>query len=464
MNQWRGWALPRGVTPPNTTTMRYGSVEVELPLITPAILSQLLDQLVSAQERLSRWPVGRIVEAVDHAVGRWLDQDDEVRRLAEAALPEVTGLSRPMVSRGLDLMLEGYRTPGLLALLEAELGEPEVLDTFRPSHGIMRRAYGPQLTVVICSSNLPAIAAHSLILAILTKSAVLVKSATGEPLFAPLFIRSLAEAEPLLGEVLAAVWWKGGARELEDQVFDRADPVIVYGNDETIRDVQHRVPGRCLTFGHGISLGVIAREALSDLEETAARAATDVALFDQQGCLSPHLFYVETGGPVGPREVAKALATALEAVEVTLPRGRIPPEASSEIQQLRGTIRFRELAGEDVALYASSVGTTWTVIYEADQACIPSCLYRTVRVKPVADLREVPALIHPWRAVLQAVGVAVPDARLGPLADQLSRAGALRICPLGRMQQPALAWHREGRLVFSDLLRWVNLEEDGVRS
>ena len=52
------------------------------------------------------------------------------------------------------------------------------------------------------------------------------------------------------------------------------------------------------------------KEGLADAEETAHKAAYDVALYDQQGCLSPQLVYVEEGGAVTPKELAALLATS----------------------------------------------------------------------------------------------------------------------------------------------------------
>ena len=43
----------------------------------------------------------------------------------------------------------------------------------------------------------------------------------------------------------------------------------------------------------------------------AHQAALDVVRYDQQGCYSPHLFYVQKGGKVTPQEFARYMATEL---------------------------------------------------------------------------------------------------------------------------------------------------------
>src|SRR5207245_1030234 len=79
--------------------------------------------------------------------------------------------------------------------------------------------------------------------------------------------------------------------------FGQAEAVIAYGSERAIQQIRGRVPPtvRFVPYGHKLSFGAIGREALESerCADTVDRAAYDVAKYDQQGCLSPHLFYVE---------------------------------------------------------------------------------------------------------------------------------------------------------------------------
>ena len=82
---------------------------------------------------------------------------------------------------------------------------------------------------------------------------------------------------------------------------------------QTTRDIQRRVPPevRFLAYGHKLSFGVIGREMLTaeQAAQLVRQAAYGVSVFDQQGCVSPHLLYVERGGAgVAQREFADLLA------------------------------------------------------------------------------------------------------------------------------------------------------------
>src|SRR5262249_8973793 len=155
--------------------------------------------------------------------------------------------------------------------------------------------------------------------------ACLGKAASEEPLFPALFAASIAEVDPRLGACLAVTWWPGGEEALETVAFGRADAGIAYGAEATVATSRDRGPAgtRFIAYNHRLSFGVIGREALAAdrVGETAARAAYDAAKYDQQGCLSPHLFYVERGGDVEPRAFAALLAEAMAAAETTMPRG-----------------------------------------------------------------------------------------------------------------------------------------------
>jgi hypothetical protein len=202
-------------------------------------------------------------------------------------------------------------------------------------------------------------------------------------------------------------------------------------------------------------------EALTEAEKSAKQAAYDVALFDQQGCLSSQLIYIEDNGMVSPKEFASLLAKALEDWQTTLPRGQVSTTVSTEIRRVRDEAEWQALAGKEVEVYASLQGTEWTVRYEADPTFVPSPLYRTVRVKPLSSFDQLGVLLMPWQSYLEAVGTVVPteQQRRGTLLEVLGRSGVSRICPLGTMQTPPLSWRHGGRPRIADLVHWAGVEK-----
>ena len=101
----------------------------------------------------------------------------------------------------------------------------------------------------------------------------------------------------------------------------------------------------------------------------------------------------------------------------------------------------------------------WTVLYDPDPTFTVSPLSRTVFVKPIPDILEIPCYLEPLRSTIQAVGIAVPPRRATALMDLLGLLEVSRICPMGQMQKPPLTWHHEGRFRILDLLRFVDWEK-----
>jgi hypothetical protein len=457
---------------PRTTTWSYGSpdapLDIRTPHLTPAELGRQALALAASRDRyLAELPVAEIVATVDRVALRFQDPDDPLRRAAEGALPAVTSYSPPMIRMVLDRMAADWRAPRLRELLRREFGDPLVLDGFRPEPrgGGLRAAFGPRLSVHVFSGNVPGVAVTSIIRSLLVKSATLGKAAIGEPLLAALFARGIAEADPELGACLAVTYWPGGDEAMERAALEHADAVIVYGGAEAVASIRSRTPAsaRFLGYGPRVSLGVITREALAgDGARPAARAAAmDASTFDQQGCVSPHVFYVEAGGDLTPDAWAGLLADAMAAVEAELPRGTLAPGESSAIRQARGEAEFLAAGTAGVRLHASAEGTAWTVIYDPRPGFVPSCLNRLVRVKPVATAEEAGSELAPLAGVLQTVGVAASPERTARIAAALAGHGVSRVARVGEMAWPPPWWRHDGHPPLGELVRWAEVEDWG---
>jgi hypothetical protein len=460
--------LPGIAHPPTSPwTNREGTepIELRIPRLTTDDIGVQAEALLDARERvLATRPVAEIVAVIDRVAARLLDRGDELRRGADEALPAITGASSPMTALVLDRMAADWRAPALLGLLRAEFGDPAALDGFvaRGDGSGRARAYGPPLATHIFSGNIPGIAVTSMIRSLLVKSAVLGKTAAGDQVLPVLFARGVADADPALGECLAVAYWPGDDQALTAAALERAGAVVVYGGQEAVASVRDHAPAgaRFIAYGHRVSFGLVAREALnaSAAPALAAAAALDVATFDQQGCVSPHLFFAEEGGEVSPVEWAAMIASEMASLESELPRGALSAGETAAIHQLRGEAELAGIAGAGVILHASVPGTSWTVIVDPEPGFEPSCLNRVVRIKPVAGLAEGIARAEPVARFLQTVGIAAPPDRASALADQLGALGASRICPIGEMSWPPPTWHHDGHPPLLEMVRWCDWE------
>jgi hypothetical protein len=92
---------------------------------------------------------------------------------------------------------------------------------------------------------------------------------------------------------------------------------------------------RFLGHGHRVSFGFVAGEVLygSRGKKIVAAAADDVVAWNQLGCLSPHVIYVQLGGEIAPEHFAQLLADELEKREASEPRGELPAEHAAALRR-----------------------------------------------------------------------------------------------------------------------------------
>jgi hypothetical protein len=465
MHPFSCWHLPfipedELLTKTLTFTNHGRQVDLTMPLLEPALVTRTIGQLREHQRHsISQLRVGEIVEVIDEAVHLWLKPSYEKRQLAEEWLPVITGYDHEMIRLFLSRYFRQFRKESLLRMIDEDFSNPLVLDEFRPRKaGGLTKAYGPELITHIFSGNVPGLPMWSLVSGMLVKSAALGKVSSSEPLFPVLFAKTIEEVCPDLGRNLAIVWWKGGQEELEQAAYDVSDAVIAYGSEETTQAISKKLPPRTRYFvhGHKVSFGVITEEALQTTKasETAQLAAFDASWFDQQGCLSPHLFFVECGGRFSPRDFAQMLAQEMARFEHKLPRADLSAEESHAILQARTKAEF----DVNTEVLFSEEGTAWTVLYRETNTFLFSPLNRFVSVIPINQVEEIPTYLRPVQNLLQTAGIAASPIKFRKLTNILGQCGVNRICALGQMPQPQSGWHHDGRLNLADLVRWTDVE------
>jgi hypothetical protein len=372
------------------------------------------------------------------------------------------------LQKGLDNFFHRFTPENFHALLVQELGDARQLDRFVAGGSGEKSnraalAVGPELLVHITAGNLPNPALMSIVLGLLTRSAQFVKCASGSAFVPRLFAHSIYDADTKLGACLEIAEWRGGNADLETAMFAESDCVTATGSDETLAAIRARLPvkTRFLGYGHRVSFGFVGHEVLSGLHtrQIVSRTTDDVVAWNQLGCLSPHVVYVQTGGEVSPEKFAELLADELEQREQTEPRGELPAEHAAAIASRRGIYEVRAAhSPETTQHWCSRNSTAWTVVYEADARFQLSCLNRFIYVKPARDLAEALQYAETVRGQVSTVGLGVPEHKLEELATQLAHWGATRVCPLGRMQNPPLTWRHDGRPALGDLVTWADME------
>lgn len=331
----------------------------------------------------------------------------------------------------------------LRELVKWELGHEEILDDFQPYAGHLAMARGPAAILHIISGNTPHAGLQSLIRGLLLKSRNFCKiPSAGLP-----ELERFRDALPAaLGENVVI------SPELDPRWVEEAEAIIVFGDDATVEHFRETArPGQTfIPHGHKVSLGIVFDDPSY---ESAPHAARDASLFDQQGCLSPHVIYVAESGGLSAMEYASRLAGEMEKFSAENPRSGITAGEAAAIAATREQHEFQAANGKNARVWKSAPGTGWTVIFDGDPTFIPSPLNRVIFVKPLPERLE--EWLGDARRHLSTAGIwpaTLENAR------RAATCGATRACPLGRMQEPSVAWHQDGGQNLAPLVRWIDFE------
>ena len=417
------------------------------PGASAAAVRETVDRLLQARVDLARRSVDDIVAQLDRVISAWLDDGSPWRARTEVLLAEQTGFSLPMLRRGLPLLLQPLRGPALLRLLDEELGDRHRLDRQGEPGGVC----SPRLVAHVLPGNIPGLAAPATCLSLAVKSSALLKAGAGDRGFPPLFVESIAAVDAGLGACVAPLYWRGGDAQVESEAFRRADVIEAAGGDEAIAALRRLAKGRFIGHGDKISFAFVGGELAADasaLRASAQSLAEDISIWDQLGCLSPQVVFVEGAAALG--RVAEELGAALDAIASALPPRRLSIDEQAEV------LRFRqcgEWSGAPRVLSGDALA--WTIAVETEPALRPTCLHRTVRLQPITGVDALVAAIAPMRRHLECAGLAVGSGRVASIEAVLTEAGVHRVCAAGEMQRPDLSWKPSGRPRVAE---WMDVE------
>jgi hypothetical protein len=436
-------------------------------VLTPDLVRDACLALKQNRERYLRHrSTESLIRILSDAAAIWLESNSPFRESALELGPAITGFSKATLARGLDSFFTQLTAKNLEAFIEQELGHSRRLDEFsrhdcEHKSGRSSMARGPELIAHICAGNIPNSTLMNMVLGVLLRSAQFVKCASGTSYLPRLFAHTLHELDPKLGACLEIAEWPGGS-DLENPLFDESGLVTATGSDETLVSIRKRLSlkTRLIEHGHRMSFGFVTHKAFRsrDGDGIVKEAAASVAAWDQLGCLSPHVIYVETGGGSSAEVFAESLARELEELEKTQPRAPIPTRVSAAIASRRSFFEIRAAHAMDTRCWFSPGSTAWSVVYELDARFLVSCLHRFIHVKGVENLTEALHGADDVRRHVSTVGLACLPEQRPELTKELADWGAPRICPLGRMQHPPLFWRHDGRPSLAELVTWIDLE------
>lgn len=302
------------------------------------------------------------------------------------------------------------------------------------------------VAALVLAGNTPLLSWQPLAAALLAGYAVFVKESRDESFWVRQFIHALSSVDEELASLIKIARWPKESLHTRT-LLSLSDTVIAYGSDSAIASLQQITPSETPFFGYGhaISIGLV----LEDGAEEAARFASDILLYNQQGCLSAQAILV-----VGEREDIQVQTTAnlAHALEKQTAILDIPPVSDPAVAMSVRRIRDMALFSEDIQV----IGDThlrWTILNRSrpEPLSMPPG-HGIVSLTPVRSLvDDFGAALGEMRGHISSVGIA------GTLSPEyqaiLQREGISRICPAGKMQSPPLDWRNGNRDLLEELLK-----------
>lgn len=421
-----------------------------LPLVesVPALAARLR----AGRERLDAYSVDDLITLIAAAAERWAAPDSPLA---------------PLRQQGLLFLSSWCRPERLAALADQGLrGRRAHLDGPLPLGGNRVRMLGARyrgLVVHWLAGNVPVLGMLTLVQSILARNANLLKAASRFTRVLPLLLdafRGLRVTTPggreLSGDdilaSLAVVYCSRDDVESAQAISREADVRLAWGGREAVEAVvtlPRKVNAEDIIFGPKLSFMVIGREALAGdraFRRLARRAATDVCVFEQTGCASPHTVFIEEDGQFSAEDFAAQLAQELNKALVRFPPPPIDPDDAARIEA-------RRIRGELTGRIWRSRGTAWTVILDDAGATLAApCYGRVITVRSLAQAEDALALIDDN---IQTVGLALSGERRLAFAKAGAARGAERFPDIGRMTLFEAPW--DGLFPLERLVKWYTL-------
>ncbi len=426
-----------------------GDLQFDTPVLAAADVRTVWTAIATASRA---WRARPLAERLDRlaAVAAWLRTEGPGPEAD--ALVRTTGLS----SAGLAAAWDATFAPSTLAALAAAIDAEGLWDRLEAPGADV----GPVVHVV--AGNVMPATWTMLVRGWLVGAPQWLRPASREPLFPIIVAARLQALAPELAATFAVTWWLHGDDTVERHVLEAAHVVTVQGDDPAIAAVRARVQAvaeqaRCVAYGPRWSAALVAEAAQTP--DNAARLVQDMALFDQQGCLSPSIILAEDG----PRLEAWCgeLAAALQAAETRLPRGNVDATRSAGLRLWRESARLGIALRTVRQLWESSGSSAWAVALTAPGASLASPLDRHVVVMPVGNtagaaqesIDVVRAALGPRLVRLQGLGVDTTGWSAETRDAWVAALDAAHVAPLGTLQWAPPGWRQDHHPPLGSLLK-----------
>jgi hypothetical protein len=306
---------------------------------------------------------------------------------------------------------------------------------------------------------------------------IVVKNSRQEPLFTPFILSAIEAIDPLLVSSIGIMIWDYDDSKLQEMLISKSDLILAAAADFTIDEIDRVIQKvqnttksiRFHRHGHKISFSTISSSYLArkkapsipgDIDMihlTTLLSSVDSIYWDQNGCLSSRIHFVQRGASetFRPEDYGIYLAEKIRILSTFLPRGDNPLHNLHNrfdkyaALSISGNVKICSTYEDDFLVVVDERPWTPTTF----NSVINDCVDRTIIIRPIDDIFEVPNSYLNWlpKKNLQTMSVAIDgperdswSPRFSKFAEAIGKRGVTGIRTIGRGPFPQLAYSWDG--------------------
>lgn len=411
-------------------------------------LSRIAEVIESNRKGIAQFPLEAIIDILGK-LGK--------RILREPSLNQYQGISY------ISLWL---RKDNLRKICELNYSNPDYLDNFTKVNTKLEMYAQPR--GIVChwvAGNMPTLAFFSAVQAILSRNGSIIKVPEDYRSLILGILDSLNDVETDVNGTkfygsdivssISIISFDGKDQKISTELSMIADCKLVYGGSEAIKvitSLPQKESCETIIYGPKYSFVVFDREYIESkkFEEALKNCITDVALFNQMACSSPHTFFFEKSN-YSIEEIADRLKAQFE----QLPENLLYQDKSQWMAANTINVRAKYLLSSETGIRKSE-GLEWTILID-DVPSLEEPVYgKSIFIKEIEGINETLDVIT---RKVQAMTVCIVDQdKRREFAKDATYRGVDRITTPGHIHDYDLPW--DGILSLNRLVRWVILKTE----
>jgi hypothetical protein len=429
----------------------------QLPLKSPAEMTDLYE--LSFDDILD--VLGALGDALD------FDSNVHMQQAFEASLV-ANVLPADMLKNSYRVLQPLFTRENVLEIADSQVGL-DYLNGWVPhrlldGRELRVRAFGSRV-LHIPAGNGGLVSAVTILRSVITRSDVIIKAPSNDPLTAIAIARTLADVAPdhPITRHLAVGYWKGGDAAVEEILYQpqHIEKIVAWGGLASVKHVTRYIqPGlELIALDPKRSATIIGADAFKDdatMREVARRAAVDIGVANQEGCANARVIYALSGtddvGLTNANRLGAMIYDELMALPSFVSTPPIYPNRDlfEHLESSRMTEDFYRVIGGQ-----QKEGAIVVSQFDEPVDYSPMLSGRVANIVPVDSIDKVTAAVN---AYTQTIGI-YPESLKHELRDILPLFGAQRLTSLGYACSVAIAMPQDAIEPIRRMCKWIVDEE-----